>query len=259
MTLLEYVTWGALACLPLFLIIDLAHRAHRYEAPRFWRLRAFAVTIVAVALSFVVPMGWAAVVGDWSLFDLSPLGTWGGALVGILVYQFFHYWYHRAVHGSDVLWRATHQMHHAPESLDAFGAYFIAPTDAFMFLTIGTLVFAPLLGLSPLAAAIGNLFLTFCAVFQHANLRTPRWLGYIIQRPESHSVHHERGVHAYNYADLPLWDMVFGTFRNPEDFREKLGFYDGASSRIGEMLIFKDVSVPPVKEPAAAEQQPQAA
>jgi sterol desaturase/sphingolipid hydroxylase (fatty acid hydroxylase superfamily) len=52
-------------------------------------------------------------------------------------------------------------------------------------------------------------------MFQHANLRTPRWLGYIIQRPESHGIHHERGLHAFNYADLPLWDMVFGTFRNP--------------------------------------------
>ena len=52
-------------------------------------------------------------------------------------------------------------------------------------------------------------------MFQHANIRTPHWLGYIVQRPESHSAHHERGVHARNYGDLPLFDIIFGTFHNP--------------------------------------------
>jgi sterol desaturase/sphingolipid hydroxylase (fatty acid hydroxylase superfamily) len=51
-------------------------------------------------------------------------------------------------------------------------------------------------------------------VFQHANGDTPHGLGYLIQRPQSHAIHHQRGVHAFNYADLSLWDMVFGTFRN---------------------------------------------
>jgi sterol desaturase/sphingolipid hydroxylase (fatty acid hydroxylase superfamily) len=113
-----------------------------------------------------------------------------------------------------------------------------------MFISIGTLVFGPFLGLMPEAAALANLFLTFNAFFQHANIRTPRWLGYIIERPESHGVHHERGVHAYNYSDLPLWDIVFGTFRNPATFEQKVGFYDGASTRVKDMLLGRDVSVP---------------
>ena len=53
-------------------------------------------------------------------------------------------------------------------------------------------------------------------MFQHWNVKTPRWLGYIIQRPESHGLHHELGVHARNYSDFPLWDMLMGTFVNPE-------------------------------------------
>jgi len=82
-------------------------------------------------------------------------------------------------------------------------------------------------------------------MFQHANIRTPRWLGYIIQRPESHSLHHGRGVHRYNYADLPLWDMVFGTFRNPAEMQAEVGFYKGASNRVLAMLAGRDVSSPP--------------
>jgi sterol desaturase/sphingolipid hydroxylase (fatty acid hydroxylase superfamily) len=244
MSFLDFVTWAALACLPLFIALDFVYKARRYDTPRFWRLRTFAVTMLAIALSFVVPMAWAKLVGDRALFHLSSLGTWWGALVGILVYEFCHYWYHRAVHRSDVLWRAFHQMHHSTESLDAWSAYYLSPTDAAMFISIGTLVFGPFLGLMPEAAALANLFLTFNAFFQHANIRTPRWLGYIIERPESHGVHHERGVHAYNYSDLPLWDIVFGTFRNPATFEQKVGFYDGASTRVKDMLLGRDVSVP---------------
>lgn len=242
MTWMDIATWATLGMLPLFLVLDAVHRARKWTTPRLWRVRALAVTLVAFALSFAVPMAWARVLGTKTLFDLSSLGTAGGAVVGILVYELGHYWYHRAVHRSDALWRTFHQMHHSPESLDAWSAYYLAPTDVIGFVTLQTLVFGPLLGLPVGAAVVGNLFLTFNAIFQHANLRTPRWLGYVIQRPESHGVHHERGVHAYNYSDLPLWDMVFGTFRNPETFDAEVGFWDGASSEVGAMLLAKDVS-----------------
>ncbi len=74
-------------------------------------------------------------------------------------------------------------------------------------------------------------------MFQHTNVRTPQWLGYFVQRPESHSHHHERGVHARNYSDLPVFDMLFGTFHNPRGFAPATGFYDGASARIIDMLL----------------------
>ncbi|MFO7603214.1 MAG: sterol desaturase family protein, partial [Gammaproteobacteria bacterium] len=97
------------------------------------------------------------------------------------------------------------------------------------------------------AGLIGALFLTFNAMFQHANISTPRWLGYLIQRPESHAIHHGKAVHRYNYSDLPLWDMVFGTFDNPraDAVPTAVGFYPGASARLLAMLVGRDVSTPP--------------
>jgi sterol desaturase/sphingolipid hydroxylase (fatty acid hydroxylase superfamily) len=79
-------------------------------------------------------------------------------------------------------------------------------------------------------------------MFQHVNIKTPQWLGYIVQRPESHSVHHQRGLHAYNYGDLPIFDIIFGTFRNPKDWQEEAGFHPGSTRQIGEMLAFKKIS-----------------
>jgi sterol desaturase/sphingolipid hydroxylase (fatty acid hydroxylase superfamily) len=97
-------------------------------------------------------------------------------------------------------------------------------------------------GITAEAAIAINVFTTFLGMLQHANIRTPHWLGYLIIRPESHAAHHERGVHAFNYCDLPLWDMVFGTFKNPRRFEGEAGFWDGASSKMGLMLIGKELA-----------------
>jgi sterol desaturase/sphingolipid hydroxylase (fatty acid hydroxylase superfamily) len=238
--LLEYAT---LALIPGFILLDLLWRSRRYETTRFWRARATLVTVAIFFFTGYVAAFWGTLLGDFHLLDGSGLGALGGAVVGVLVYELVHYWYHRAAHHWNWLWRAGHQMHHSAESLDAFGAYYLHPFDAFMFTTWSSLVFFPLLGLTAEAGVIGALFLTFNAMFQHANIRTPYWLGFVIQRPESHAVHHGRGIHRYNYSDLPLWDMLFGTFRNPESVDElQAGFYRGASSRIVDMLIGKDVS-----------------
>jgi len=239
--IIEIIT---LALIPGFMLLDLVYRHRKFESARFWKLRATLVTIGALFWSTVVSLIAARGFGAFHLFDGSKLGIAGGAIVGILVYEFFHYWYHRLAHRSDFLWRFAHQMHHSSESHDAFGANYGHPTDVAAFTLLPIMVFFPLLGLRPEAGVLGALFITFNAMFQHANIKTPKWLGYLIQRPESHGIHHQRGIHAFNYADLPLWDMVFGTFRNPTQWEEPTGFYRGASARIGDMLIGRDVSQP---------------
>lgn len=242
---MSWIEIATLSLLPLFLVIDLLYRAHRYRRANWWRTRALIVTAFNFALSLVVGQAWATFFGGASLFNGAALGTWGGAVVGVLVYELVHYTYHRSAHRLDWLWRLGHQMHHSAESLDAWGAYYLHPIDAAIFVSASTLVLYPLLGLSPQAGAVASGLLTFFGIFQHADIRTPQWLGYLVQRPESHAIHHARGVHAHNYADLPLWDIVFGTFRNAgEGKRPVQGFYDGASARLREMLMFRDVSKP---------------
>ena len=241
MDLLGYLT---IALIPGLIVVDWAIRGRHHDSTRFWRLRATLVTVATFYIAGYVAVFWGTLFGDWHLLDASGLGMWVGAVVGILVYELAHYWYHRAAHEFDWLWRAGHQMHHSAESLDAFGAYYLHPFDTVMFTSVSSLVLFPVLGLGLEAGVLAALFLTFNAMFQHMSIRTPRWLGYIIQRPESHSVHHGKSIHRYNYSDLPLWDIVFGTFRNPEGFQSEHGFYEGASERIPEMLAFRDVTSP---------------
>jgi sterol desaturase/sphingolipid hydroxylase (fatty acid hydroxylase superfamily) len=251
----DYLEPFALALIPTFIVIDLLFRpARKYEYPRFWRVNGLAITVLAVFLSFEVAAFWDGIFAGVKLIDGSGLGPWLGAVVGIFVYELAHYAYHRSVHRFKWLWRFNHQMHHSAESLDPFGAYFLHPLDVFCFTSISSLVLFPVLGLSFEAVLLVNVWLIFNAMFQHANVKTPRWLGYVIQRPESHAIHHARGVHRHNYADLPVIDMLFGTFRNPRTADNPVGFYDGASNRWFEMAIGQDVCEPLVFVTPVSEQ-----
>jgi sterol desaturase/sphingolipid hydroxylase (fatty acid hydroxylase superfamily) len=136
-----------------------------------------------------------------------------------------------------------HQMHHSAERMDLAGMTYSHPLDTLAAFGLTGLAVA-LLGVSPAAGAVAGFLGFFTAVVQHSNIKTPRLLGYFTQRPEAHGLHHERGVHAYNYGSFPLWDILFGTFRNPETFPAQYGFWDGASSRVGAMLIGRDVGEP---------------
>lgn len=234
---------AGLLLLPLFLLLDVFWQQKSYKKPRFWRTRALLISIVAIAMNIGLMLAWGNILEGFHLFDFSGWGAWG-AVAGIICYEFGHYFYHRAAHRNSKLWYLGHQMHHSAESIDAFGAFYLHPIDNAIFTTLSALLVFPLLGITPEAGAIVGFWLAFNAVIQHANIQTPQWMGYIFQRPESHRIHHARGVHRYNYANLPLIDMLFGTFWNPEQCELEAGFHEGASSRIMDMLLFRDVSRP---------------
>jgi len=207
-----------------------------------WRVRGLISFAAFFCVSSYLPLLWGEHLARYQLFDLTGLGRWGGAAAGLLVYEAGVYFWHRALHVSPLLWRGFHQVHHSAERIDTFGAFWFSPLDMIGWTALASLCLTLVVGITPEAATLVLYVTTFLGVFQHSNLHTPQWLGYLVQRPESHMGHHERGVHARNYSDLPLFDIFFGTFHNPRDFAPAAGFYDGASSRLGEMLLFRDVS-----------------
>lgn len=223
-----------------------AVRPARKDLPKvtWWKTQGIVFFVAMSAWATVLPFAWAGFVEKHALLDLSGLGMVGGAVVGYVVFQLAAYWWHRLMHTSSLLWRWSHQMHHSAERIDIWGVMLFHPLDMAGFTALASLVYSLVLGLSPEAVALANVYGIFASFLQHANIRTSQWLGYIIQRPEAHGIHHQRGVHGYNYADLPLWDIVFGTFRNPAVWREQGGFYEGASKRIGAMLLGRDISTP---------------
>lgn len=221
---------------------------------RGWRLRGLLAFAAFFYLSTYLPLIWDGYLAPYQLFDLSALGTWGAAAIGIVVYEFGAYVWHRSMHASNVLWRGFHQLHHSAERLDTYGAFWFSPLDMIGWTALGSLSLVVIVGVTPQAATVFVLATTFLSVFQHTNISTPPWLGYLIQRPESHSVHHQRGVHYYNFSDLPIFDILFGTFRNPKNHVAETGFYQGASARVAEMLTFRDVAEAPAANAGTYEQ-----
>lgn len=216
------------------------------------RLRGMASFVVFFYLSSYLPMLWDGYLASYQLLDLSGLGVAGGAVAGLLVYELGAYIYHRAIHRYDALFTGVHQMHHSAEALDTYSAFYFSPLDMVGWTGLGSLCLTLCVGVDPTAATVILVATSFFSIFQHANLRTPRWLGYIVQRPESHTVHHGRGVHQKNYSDLPLWDILFGTFENPAGYEHETGFYPSASTRVLDMLLCRDVTEAPVASSPAA-------
>ena len=242
--LLDPISLGVLVLYAGLIGLEALLPAKRLPKIKGWIPRALLSFGVYFYLSSYLPLMWDASLAQYQFFDLSELNVPAATAVGLGVYELVLYWWHRTMHQSNWLWLSFHQMHHSAERLDTWGAFYVSPLDVIGFTFIGSLSLALIVGLPPQAVTYFLFITLFLGIFQHANIKTPQWLGYIIQRPESHSLHHGRGVHRYNYADLPVFDILFGTFRNPTDFQAENGFYDGASARIPEMLVFRDVSRP---------------
>lgn len=240
--LLDPISLTLLAMYVLLMLWEAVFPGRNLPKIRFWKIRGIAVFFFNFFLSSYLPILWTDFLIPYQLIDLTQSGTLVGSLIGILLYEFGMYVWHKSMHRSDNLWKMFHQMHHSVERIDTYGAFYFSPMDMLGWTVLSSLCFSLIVGLSPQAVTASLLVVNFLSMFQHANIKTPQWLGYIVQRPESHTVHHAKGIHAYNYSDLPIFDILFGTFRNPKDFDCETGFYTGASERIGDMLLFKDIN-----------------
>lgn len=241
----EVAVIALFAMLALLMLVEHRWPVRRYDEVAGWRLKCLAFMPVVITLSTAIPL---ALTGAFERVRILPgdrLGLVGGTLVGILTSELIVYWAHRLHHRVPFLWRWIHQLHHSAERVDVFGSAYFHPFEIIEGTVVGTLFFNLVLGLTPEAAVLATLWQAFNGVFQHGNIKTPTWLGYFVQRPEAHAVHHERGVHGFNYANLPLWDIVFGTFRNPGAWQGEAGFYPGASKLVVPMLLGRDISSEP--------------
>lgn len=232
--LYHYIALGLFAA---FAAVDLVARARAFPEVANWRLKGVAFMLLYFAAATFAPLMWDGWLGEHRLFSADTLPLWAQIVGGFLVLELGVYAWHRTMHNTPPLWRFFHQMHHSAERVDIWGAFYFHPLDMLGWAFLGSLALVLGFGISAEAAIFINVAATFCSMFQHANVHTPRWLGYIVTRPESHSLHHERNVHARNYGDIPLFDMLFGTFENPRTFEGQVGFHDGGSKRVGEMLV----------------------
>ncbi len=218
--------------------------AHKSKPQLKWYIRAIFINTINVFV-FVF---FAAIVEAAELPSLLNIGKninpLAGAFIAYFIFTFVVYWWHRARHASDFLWRAFHQLHHSPKRIETLTAYYIHPLDMIANLIISNTIVFGILGLGVEGAAWYTVITGIAGFIIHANIRLPRQVGYVFQTPEMHRLHHKSNHHANNYSDIVWWDMIFGTYENPTTDIEHCGFDKKSEAKIFSMLFARDINEP---------------
>jgi sterol desaturase/sphingolipid hydroxylase (fatty acid hydroxylase superfamily) len=225
----------------IFFVLERVYPGRALPYAKGWYTRSILMNLAQLAITLATARLWIDIFGDLSFLKLS---AWNMPIVegfvGWFIGTFFFYWWHRLRHAKG-WWLAFHQIHHSPSRIELFTSFYKHPIEILCDAVLTAIVLYPFLGCSLLGAFWYNFFAATGEYFYHANLRAPRWLRYFIQTPELHSVHHQFNVHRYNFSDIPLWDRIFGTYKDATEFTERCGFPKGAEEKLLPMLAFKDV------------------
>ena len=216
----------------LFLLLEMLWPRRTPSTPqRSRRVVNFTMTALNVAALSFVPISFVGV-AVWAeqsqlglLHQVSlPIGWVLG--LGLLARGFISFGTHYLNHKVPWLWR-IHRVHHLDTELDVSSTVRMHPLEFFVNPLIG-MPLVVVLGLSPWTLVLYELLDAGITLFSHSNVRLPvkldRVLKYIIVTPDLHRIHHsvkQPETDSNFSAVLPVWDMIFGTFRAyPEDGHE---------------------------------------
>lgn len=209
---------------------------------RSWPVRVLLINGIQLCVVLLAGISWERWLSSWSIFHLSDhVSPKAGGLIAYFIATFIFYWWHRWRHENDFLWIAFHQIHHSPQRIEVITSFYKHPGEMAVNSLIGSMLVYTFLGLSLEAGAIYTLLTALGEFFYHTSIKTPRWVGFFFQRPEMHRIHHQYQRHKNNYGDITWWDMLFGTYENPPEWKHRCGFDDEKEQQLIPMLIYKDV------------------
>jgi sterol desaturase/sphingolipid hydroxylase (fatty acid hydroxylase superfamily) len=194
----------------------------------FFLGQSLAWTAIAVAALGIVHRALGAVLPEHGLVaSVRGMHPVLQGVVALLLGDVLVYWFHRACHKYDLLWR-FHAVHHSVERLDWVAAHREHPLDGVVTQLCLNLP-GMLLGVS--FETLGALVVLrgMWAIFIHSNVDLPvgplRWL---LGEPALHHWHHARVRETqHNFANLaPYLDVLFGTYHRPAKEDYELGLVD---------------------------------
>ncbi len=234
--------WLILGVFTFCFVLERAVPGWKLPAVRTWPLRVLVVNLAQLGIVLLAGKTWEVWLSSWSVFHLSDhVSPLAGGAIAYFVATFIFYWWHRWRHELGFLWLGFHQIHHSPQRIEVITSFYKHPGEMIVNSLIGSALVYTTLGLSLQAGAVYTACTALGEFFYHTNVRTPRWIGFIFQRPEMHRIHHQYNRHRNNYGDIVWWDMLFGTYENPAEFKASCGFDDSREQRLADMLAYRDV------------------
>lgn len=184
--------------------------------------------ILFLGVFYLLNLLWAIVIVysiEWlnnhqiGLFYLFDIPLWLKLVMGVMLFDFVTYWFHRMSHLTPVLWR-FHRVHHSDTTMDASTFFRGHPIETFLWFGTSNIIAAGIFGLDLIALGLYFLVSTPFFFLEHSNIKFPVWLdktfGLIFTTPNIHKVHHEQDQYYTdsNFSDIfILWDRLFGTFK----------------------------------------------
>lgn len=182
----------------------------------------------------------------FGLMRLVEWPFWIEAIIAMILFDIWMYWWHRINHEIPFLWR-FHRVHHSDPRMDATTALRFHPGEIILS-TAARLIVLNLIGMELWQLALYELIATPIIIFHHSNIKLPRRiddaLRWLIVTPWMHWVHHSRirPETNSNYSSLlSVWDRVFGSYKfrhDPEDIQFGLDEYpdEEEKQRLAAML-----------------------
>lgn len=220
--------------------IEVVAPASKNHCDKRWMILASSISLVQSVFTIVSGVIFVELFKHASLFEFRASHILVQGLLGFVLTSFIAYWWHRAMHKFDLLWRIFHQLHHSPRRIEALTSFYLHPFDGIAATFLNATCCYLILGLNAYGTACSLIFAALYNIYIHADIKTPYWLGFVIQRPEMHRLHHKYMHHAQNYG-FAIWDFLFGTFSNPKEYVSEVGFDKSKENRIYDMLKTKDV------------------
>ncbi len=179
------------------------------------------------------PLAWAIVLAMVG-FAASKLGPFEGVwpaqwplaiqfVALLLVFDLGGYTYHRLLHRFDRLY-VFHALHHDTRRFHVLKSNRLHVGEEM----VNFLLFVPILITIGCPASVVT-WLGMWEVFEgnlaHSNVdqRFPRWMHYVVRTQGVHYIHHSTDDRQQNsnFGGLPIWDILFGTYKHP--FEHKVG------------------------------------
>ncbi len=183
-----------------------------------------------------------------------PLPVWALVAVPLVIYLALElgYWLsHYMLHHVDFLWE-FHKVHHSAEVLTPLVEWRQHPVEYFLVpfvmgsvssvvLAAVTWLFGPDLHYAGMWSPGLILMVFVCTTLHlrhsHVKMSAPGVLGYILQTPAHHQIHHSTDPRHFDKNlgfCLSVWDWVFGTLYIPRGETLELGLYgdDGAKDEL---------------------------
>ena len=221
LTLLLLLIWEGVT--PFFPFFRKQMKARAHHA-----LRNFLLTILNAFLIFILFVASWEMAADYAtarnlgLLNQLNLPGWQEALIAVLLFDAWTYWWHRFNHVIPFLWR-FHRVHHSDPKMDVTTSNRFHIGEIF----ISSIIRIPLIilfGAELWHIALYEALMFPIVQFHHANIglspQVDRLLRIFIVTPHMHKVHHSR-FHKEtnsNYTSmLSIWDRIFGSFRLSKD------------------------------------------